>query len=594
MRKIGKMGRISKYLLLPLILLISSIYAQPRISASIDAKQVLVQDSFSWTLSVEGSEDMPQVHLPEIKKVARLSGPMQSSNYTYVNGKMSSKKTLTYTFVALEPGKVTIPPVQVILGKKSYLTKALNFVIVAAKGKTGAASQTVFLRAIPSKTKIYIGEPITVRYKLFTKVGVYNYQVSKLPDAVGFWAEEVPQASQPRLVSEVVNGVRYNTAVLKTVLYYPTRSGELIIDPLKTELEIEVKSKQNNRRAFNDPFFNDPFFGGNRKATRDFLSNQVKISVTSLPDPRPANFSGAVGKFQIRASLDTNAVFANDAVGLSITLKGTGNFKSLKLPVPNLPDDIDVFKPERSETIKIKGKTHSGYKKSTYLLVPREPGNVVIDPIEFTYFDLQAKKYITKSSGWIKLSVYDAEGTQPVVTSGYSREEVALMQEDIRYIKSPDTHEINRQSEIFGFLYWGIHIIGIMVLIGGFGLEYRSQQLHGNANLRRSIKAMGKARKKLKQAERLAEDSPELRAILQQCIAGFIGARLDAAENALNTSELIEVLHKKGVAEDIIEETDQFLEGMTLDRFAPGAVQRSASEWIQVTRDLLQRLGRVL
>ncbi len=594
MRKIGKMNRSFHYVFALIALMASTVYSQPRISASIDAKQILVQESFTWTLEVEGSDEMPQIRLPDIKKVALLSGPMQSSNYTYINGKMSSKKSLSYTFVAMEPGRVTIPAIEVILGNKTYHTQPLDFVIVASKERSSGGGQSVFLRAIPSKTKIYVGEPITVRYKLFTKVGVYNYQVSKLPDAIGFWAEEVPQKSQPRLVSEVVNGVRYNTATLKTVLYYPTRSGELIIDPIKTELEIEVKSKQRSRRAFNDPFFNDPFFSGNRKATRDFLSNPVRITVQSLPEPRPANFSGAVGKFQIRANLDTSAVFVNDAVGLTITLKGSGNFKSLKLPEPVLPDGVDVFKPERTESIKIKGNTHSGYKQSTYLLVPRQAGKIIIDPIEFTYFDLNAKKYITKSSGWIKLNVYDAEGTQPVVTSGYSREEVALMQEDIRYIKAPDKKIYRRQDSLFGIEYWGIHAFGILILLGGFGIEYRSKQLRGNDNLRRSVKAMSAARKKLKQAERLAEDSPELRAILQQCIASFIGARLNAAENALNTDELIQILREQGVKEDIVQETQQFLEGMTLDRFAPGAVQRSADEWIQVTRDLLQRLGRVI
>lgn len=597
MRKIGSMGRSLVFRLTLTLLFISSALAEPRISSSVDAKQVLLQESFTWTIEVEGSDEMPNIRLPDIDKVALLSGPAQSSNYTYVNGKMSSKKSLSYTFAALEVGKVTIPSVEVFLGEQSYRTKPLTVTILASQTSSAAANssgQSVFLRALPSKTSIYIGEPVSIEYKLFTKVGVYNYQVDKLPDAVGFWAEEIPQGSQPRLVSEIVNGVRYNTAVLKTVLYYPTRAGELTIDPLKAELEIEVKSNQRNRRMFNDPFFNDPFFSGTKKATKNFLSNRVKINVKSLPEPIPTNFTGAVGQFQIKANLDTNAVFANDAVGLSISLSGVGNFKSFQLPEPQLPDGIDIFKPERSESISIKGMRHRGSKNSTYLLVPRTAGRVIIDPIEFTYFDPSAKKYITKSSGWIKMTVYDAEGTLPLVTSGYSREEVELMQEDIRYIKAADTGFSRAQSSPFGIKYWTMHVFGILALLGIFGYEYRSRKLHGNADLRRSVKAMRSARKKLNHAQKISDDSEALRSQLHQCISGYIGDRLNAAENALDIDELTALLHQKEIPEEIVSETKHYLDGLTLDRFAPGMVKRSSSEWISATQKLLQDLGRVL
>ncbi|NQT62103.1 MAG: protein BatD [Candidatus Marinimicrobia bacterium] len=597
MRKIGNEMK-HKYFLFLILLFISSVtYGQVQVTASLDAKQILVKESFTWKLEVEGSDIMPNVRIGDIDKIALLSGPMQSSNYTIVNGKTSSKKTISYTFVAMEPGQVVFPPVDVNLGNKRYKTKPLRLEIVAARGSVGkqaSASQTVYLRAIPSKSSVYMGEPLTVRYKLFTKVGVYNYQVEKLPDAVGFWAEEIPQSAQPRLVSEVVDGVRYNTAVLKTVLYYPTRSGELVIDPLKTELEIEVKSNQRSTRRFNDPFFNDPFFSGNRKATKNFLSNPLKINVKSLPEPRPYKFSGAVGNFQIRAGLDTNAVFANDAVGLSISLTGSGNFKSLQLPEPKLPEGVDIFKPERTENVSIKGMKHRGSKKSTYLLVPRIPGEILIDPIEFTYFDLKTQKYVTRTSGKIKMSVYDAEGSQPVVTSGYSREEVELMQEDIRYIKSADTKFTRAQTSSMGGTFWMLHILGLLALGGAFAYEYQSRRLEGNVDLRRRTNAIKQARKQIKKAEKLSEDSEELRALLHQCITGFIGARLNVTENTLDTSEFTELLNKHDIPQEIVDENRTFLEDLAMDRFAPGAVKRSASEWISATQELFQKLRRVL
>ncbi|MCF7807771.1 MAG: BatD family protein [Candidatus Marinimicrobia bacterium] len=585
-----------------LILLIGlaphTLLAQPKITSSVDARQILVQESFTWKVEVEGSDAMPQVNLPDIENLALLSGPMQSSNYSYVNGKMSARKSISYTFVAMAPGTIIFPAVEVFLGNDRTMTEPHRIQVIAsrkaANDQSQQTEQSVFIRALPTARSVYVGEPITVRYKLYTQVGVYNYQVDKLPDAVGFWAEEVKQSSQPRLVSEVIDGVRYNTAVLKTVIYYPTRSGELLIDPLRTELEIEVKSNRKGRRLFNDPFFNDPFFSGTRKATKNFLSNQLKIKVKALPEPRPAGFSGAVGSFNIKADLDTNAVLVNDAVGLNVTLSGRGNFNSLKIPDLQAPEGVDMFKPERSESVSIRNFIHQGSKNLTYLLVPRKAGRMAFDPVKFVYFDPSVGKYMTQSSGPLQLMVYNADGNQPIVTSGYSREEVELMQEDIRYIKALDDKFYSRSASPLGFNFWTFHILAVFGILGVYAYQYWSTQLAGNEDLRRSVTALKTARSRLQQAEKLGEDSPELRTLLHQCISGFIGDRLNAPQNALDTIELVGLLRARQIDAKIVAETRHFLEGLTMDRFAPGAEQKTAAEWVAQTKTLLQELRKVI
>jgi hypothetical protein len=122
MRKTGKVMPHRNILIFLLFGMSCMVFGQTKVTASLDAKQVLVQESFTWKLEVVGSDGMPNVRLGDIDKIALLSGPMQSSNYTFVNGKTSSKKTISYTFVALETGKVVFPPVDVIIGKKVFKT----------------------------------------------------------------------------------------------------------------------------------------------------------------------------------------------------------------------------------------------------------------------------------------------------------------------------------------------------------------------------------------------------------------------------------------------------------------------------------------
>ena len=139
-----------------------------------------------------------------------------------------------------------------------------------------------------------------------------------------------------------------------------------------------------------------------------------------------------------------------------------------------------------------------------------------------------------------------------------------------------------------------LHILGLLALGGAFAYEYQSRRLEGNLDLQRRTNAIKQARKQIKKAEKLSEDSEELRALLHQCITGFIGARLNVAENTLDISEFTELLIKHDLPQEIVDENKTFLEGLAMDRFAPGAVKRSASEWISATQELFQKLRRVL
>lgn len=562
------------------------------LSATLSAKQVLVGENFTWTVQLEGSQDLPSISAPKPKKVAVVAGPMQSSNYSVVNGAMSATRSVAYTYTALETGTVIFPEQRIRVGRKTMTIPAQSIQIVAAKSNksgTASASPNVFIRAIPSKTEVVAGEPILVQFKLFTKVGVSNYQFDKEPDAVGFWAEEIESKGSPRLVSEIIDGERYRTAVLKRMLYAPTKTGTLVIDPLVARIEVDVQTSRKSTR-FNDPFFNDPFFGGTRQEYRVFKTEPLKIQVNALPEPKPADFTGGVGEFTFKASLDTNAVFANDAVGLTLILRGTGNLKSIKLPEPVLPEDIDAFKPERSESIKIEGDRYRGEKRATYLLVPRKAGNIVLQPMEFTYYHPVQKRYVTKSTGFIKLSVRDNDKSGTVVTSGYSREEVALMQDDIRYIKAVPSR-MKSATQGLGWMYWTVHVLALVLVVSSFVYEQYQRRLDGNEGLRRRTSAMSIARKKVKQARGI-EETDAFQQALASAVTGFIGARLNIAENALDHESFMAELKNRELPDEVLTQLDAYLIASTLDRYAPGAVEQSREAWLSDTEALLQTLGK--
>ena len=570
------------------------------VTASVDARSVLVQQPFTLTIEARGGEGMPVVRMPEIDGLATISGPMQSSNYSWVNGKATVSKTVSYTLVPLKPGPLTIPALDVRVDRKVHRTQAIGIMVQqrgdeSSSEEGGKRASPLYLQAEPSKRTIYVGEPVTVYFKLYTQVSVFNYQIDAFPDAVGFWSEEVPQDRQPRLKSEIIDGVRYNTAVLKTVVYYPTRSGALEIDAMGAQVEIEVKSDARRRGLFNDPFFNDPFFNGyGRRAQKNLKSAPLKIEVQDLPQPAPAGFRGAVGRFEISARLDTPVVNVGDAVGYHLRLAGRGNFKTLNLPELNLPPSIDALKPEKQEEIKLVSGQYQGFKELTYLLVPRQSGEFKLPEMAFTFFDPQRSMYRTVAPASLSLDVLELGTDAPVVVSGYSREEIEMMAEDIRYIKRPSSHFVGLTSMGRpGGLFWGFHFVGVVVLGGFLYYEHRSRRLAGDPALRRRSRAWRMAMELFEEARRLKESPEACGGLVSRALTGFVGDRLNVAEQALETHELLHLV-ETNASESLSGELESFLQRLEMNRFMPGQEPLEPDEMIEQGNLLLKRLSKEL
>ena len=243
---------------------------------------------------------------------------------------------------------------------------------------------STFLVAKSDKEKIYKGEQVTVTYRIYIKVKLVNFNTPSLPEAIGFWIEEIPQPNQLLVEEEVVDGVRYTTAIVAKFALFPTRSGELTLDPLPLDYKERVRRRRRN--SIFDDFFEGSFLGGFKN--RRVISNELKIEVLPLPDRgKPADFSGAVGQFDLSAEIVEQDAKVNDAITLRVKISGEGNIKYVKLPNINFPDEVEVFEPEISQESLIKRGRISGVKKFEYVLIPRKSGRIEVGRISLSSFD---------------------------------------------------------------------------------------------------------------------------------------------------------------------------------------------------------------
>ncbi len=563
------------------------------VRAYLDRNAVSVGDQFALSIEVSGSDasKVPAPKPPDLSKFAAFVGSSTSQSIQFVNGRMSASKTTIFFFQATAPGMYTIPPVQVVYKSKTYPTNRLTIQVrkktaTAPPPAPGARGQTpgtttlpkatgprrgdLFLRALVNKRTVYQNEPVVITYRIYTRVSVTGYGIKTLPKTAGFWAEEVPLPQRPQTRNEIYNGIKYVVADLKKMVLFPTAPGKKVIDPMVVTCQVRVRSRRHSRDIF-DEFFNDDFFG--REIQQDIKSQPITIQVLPLPEAgKPANFSGAVGQFRLKASLSKDTVKANEAVTLTIRISGSGNIKMLPEPKLKLPPDFEKYEPKVTQKINRTASGVSGFKQFEYVLIPRFPGEQHIAPISFSYFDPRAKTYRTLHSPEFVVRVGRGAQTAVSLGEGLSKEEIRLVGSDIRFIKTEPPEFIRLNATFYKTpLFWLLVFVPLLALGGAFGYKRYQDRLEENVAFARSQRANQFAKKRLQKAKKLLDESTqkEFFAEISRALLGFLADKFNLPPAGIMTDEVEHLMRERGVDEETIRKYLDCLNTCDFQRFAP-------------------------
>ncbi|MCF6271277.1 MAG: BatD family protein [Melioribacteraceae bacterium] len=577
-----------KYILLLLILFsfVNSTVAQ-KFELTADKTTVQQGERFKIYFTFSGGDrsSMKSYRPPSMKNFSVLSGPNQSSSMSIINGNVSSTITYSYIIVAPNLGEFTIGEASLEFNGKVYKTNSLKIKVVKSNGKSGKRTnnqamsneelkENVFIRAFANKRNVVKGEQVTVTYKLYTKLNISSPQISKLPQYKGFWAKELETKNNIQFSVEMYKGVRYRSAILKKVALFPTKSGKLTVTPFELEIPVIVKRRAPRTNDPFDSFFNDSFFG--RTETIQFLatSNKVTVNVASLPeDGKPESFAGAVGEFSFKATLDKNEVKANDAITLKLEVTGKGNIELIDLPEVELPPGFEKYEPKSSKSVKNKGVV-SGRKTEDYLIVPRVPGIKEIAPLKFSFYNPRLKKYIEQESPKFIINVSQGDKEYASSTTGFSKEDVKLLSQDIRFIQTSNFDLVKREKgSLIKSWFWGMLILPLFLMFISIAVKKRQDKLSGNVQLVKSRKAEKKAKLRLKYAQK-ALDENNLEKYYEEVSKGLFGYLEDKLQLQKSESSIEKVstlLEKNGVNIELVQEVKDILEKCEFSRFAPQA-----------------------
>jgi len=527
-----------------------------------------------------------------------LSGPNTSSNSSIqiINGQMQQNYSLTYTFIvsASKEGEVNIGPATVKVDGKKYTSNTIQIQVVKASGgNTGQSGSSqnrnttdgilqdddLYIKAFASKTNPYLGEQIIVTYRLYTRVPIANLSLKKASSFNGFWSKNLTDNNQQLQQSrQVINGKEYTVAEISRYAVFPQKTGKLTIEPAELECVAQLRTQQKRSRS-NDPFedfFNDPFFNRNvRNIETTLKSKPITINVKTLPERgKPADFNGAVGDFTFKSDLDRNQLVANDALTLTLSISGKGNLELVNLPDVRFPTDFETYDPKVSSNIKTSSSGINGTKKFEYLAIPRAPGDFVVDPVVFSFFNPNEKKYYSYSTGEINIKVEKGDQSGSGITySSSAQEDIKFIGKDIRHIKSGPVELQQLGIYLFGSVTYYIFIAFPILLLVIFIIFWKQQEKRrSNVSMMKTRKANKVAKTRLQKADKFKKEGNDKAFYdeIAQGLWGYIADKFNIKQASLSIDTVKETLTSKGADEQVIDNFVNTLHNIDFARFAPG------------------------
>jgi len=521
---------------------------------------------------------------PELGGFARFVRRSTSSQIQIVNGRTSAVTRVEYHFVATREGTFTVPALEVASGGVSVTTEPVE-VTVDADAPAGAGAQSepavdpddLFVDAVADETRVYENEPVTVEYRIYARVDVASYGVASAPTTEGFWVEEAPAPDEPRVEQVTRNGSVYATALVRRIVLFPTGPGRRTVGPMTIDARVRVRRRQS---LFDDVFGGSRLFG--EVVPTVVASSPVEIEVLPLPEAgRPRGFDGLVGSFDVTARLDRSEVEVNEAVTLSVEVSGEGNLRSLSPPELDLPADFEVFDPEISDDLAVRGGTLRGSRTFEWVLVPRAPGAREIPAIALSFFQPELEGYARTTSDALPLTV---TGESPSRPGSGTRRTVESLRRDIRFIRLGDPSLQPRGRTLADqALFWLILLLPPAALGCAATLRRYRDRLEGDVAWARRRRAGRTARTRLTEASEVAarggpDGSRDFYAAVDRAVRGFLGDALNVAEAGLMTADVPGALDAKGVDEETTSGVVELLETCDRGRFAPAPPDRRERE----------------
>jgi hypothetical protein len=387
---------------------ISALVAEPtlelRLTTLEGASVERIEVGVPYLLELIGKE-IPNIQSVEIPGLSSLYHESRGAyqTITTINGVTQRTTQVTYYIRADKPGVYTVGPLQMDIGSAIVTASALNIeAVVEQKQYTREKKSPLFIEMTTEKERIVAGESIPITVTLYARSDIKileSSQPSMEKTSLG-----TPVWSDVSQGTTRLDGVGYRYAQWQTRLT-PAHPGQLVIPAVKIVCVV-----QKSMHAMHD-------FMGQMFRNFGFGNQQQEIASKALPimvDPLPPHAGpvDAVGSFdEISLHLNQDQARVGEGVVITLELLGTGDLDSIKQPSLKLPEGLRYYA-SKAVVVPVAGTTKQK-KICEYIVQAHQAGNYHIEPQQFTFFDVDRRKYCTLCSQEALLEIQGATKTMP-------------------------------------------------------------------------------------------------------------------------------------------------------------------------------------
>lgn len=445
-------------------------------------------------------------------------------------------------------------------------------------GESGAQApshEDIFMRLSLSRSSVVLGEPVIAALKIYHKSSsnLVGFEDARFTTFGGFWSQEVDSPTNIEFQRETLDGVMYNSALLRRWVIIPQRAGDITIEPSEIVCLVNEREHRRSRSIFDD-FFDSGYVTVRKRV----VSGSPTLHVEALPTGTPASFSGGVGQYTVQARLSKDSLKTHDAASLIVTVQGRGNLSLLEAPRISFPPDFEVYDVRTSISADRGGI--NGTKTFEYPFIPRSHGDFTMAPVQFAYYDVQARGYRTAQTDSLRLHV-QRSANDPVTPQGsgltVDRKGVRNLGEDIRFIHPKTTLGSVKQPLVATPVYW--ICVGVMLLAAILVWLFTRRAAARRADVAgtRNRKAARMALSRLHQArEYMKKDLPQaFYEELHRSLLGFTSDKLGMDMAQISKENISAALVEGGVSEAVANEFVGLLDECEFARYSPDGGSQS-------------------
>jgi len=362
--------------------------------------------------------------LPEIPTSGGLRAQVTGTSQSMTAVNFQTTRTLTYNLAvtALRKGTWTLGPVSAIVDGERLLADPVSFTVTP---RSAAEQARASVTASLSDEAPFVGEVEVYHFAYRRSISTYSDELSPLVFD-GFM--QVSDAEEGRASYELVeDGQRVRVDEIDFPLEALHPGSHTLAPAVLTARVADARQQQPDRRG--------GLFGRARSTRLEtFSTDAIGVDVRPLPAAgRPADFSGLVGRFTLRARASERTLPLGESVTLEVRLVGDGRLSGVKLP-PLSGDGFQVYDDNPDYAAGVIDGRYQARATFRRAIVPAQVGAVTIPPVELTAFDPDAERYVTLRTEPITLNVTAGEEGAGEVTSfsgGDGRQDVEALGDDI-------------------------------------------------------------------------------------------------------------------------------------------------------------------